>query len=245
MRNIKLTIEYDGTAYCGWQSQDNVIGIQEVIEEAIEKTTGEKVKLLASGRTDAKVHAKGQVANFFTNSTIPGDRFIHPLNMNLPEDVQVIKSEEVDLQFHARFSAKKKRYRYLIYNGQAPSPLKRNFSYQVDRTLNIDEMQKCIGYLVGERDFRSFMGPRSVVHTTVREIYNIEIIKNGDYIEIVFVGKSFLRNMIRIIVGTLVQVGIGRIKSEDVERIIEGRNRSLAGPTAPPQGLFLEEVFYE
>lgn len=245
MRNIKLTLEYDGTAYSGWQSQDNVIGIQEVVESAIEKTTHEKVKLLASGRTDAKVHAKGQVVNFLTKSTIPGDRFIHPLNMNLPEDVQVLKSEEVDLKFHARFSAKKKRYKYVIYNGDVASPLYRNFSYHVDRTLNIEEMQKCIKYLIGERDFRSFMGPRSVVHTTVREIYHIEIIKNGDFIEIIFVGKSFLRNMIRIIVGTLVHVGIGRIKNEDVEKIIEAKDRSLAGPTAPAQGLFLEEVFYE
>ena len=245
MRNIKLTIEYEGTAYSGWQSQDNVVGIQEIVESAIEKTTGEKVKLLASGRTDAKVHAKGQVANFFTNSTIPGDRFIYPLNMSLPDDVQVIQSEEVDLKFHSRFSATKKRYRYIIYNGEVPSPLSRNFSYHVDRTLNIEEMQQCIKYLVGEKDFRSFMGPRSVVHTTVRELYNIEIIKNGNFIEMVFEGKSFLRNMIRIIVGTLVHVGIGRIKSQDVEKIIEGRKRSLAGPTAPPQGLFLEKVYYE
>lgn len=245
MRNIKLIIEYEGTYYSGWQSQNNVIGIQEIIEKAIEETTGEKVKLLASGRTDAKVHAKGQVANFFTNSNIPGDRFIYPLNTYLPDDVQVIKSEEVDLKFHSRFSATKKRYRYIIYNGQAPSPLYRNFSYHVYRTLNIEEMQKSVDYFIGEKDFRSFMGPKSVVHTTVRELYNIEIIKNGNFIEIVFEGKSFLRNMIRIIVGTLVHVGIGRIKSKDVEKIIEGKRRSLAGPTAPPQGLVLEKVYYD
>lgn len=245
MRNIKLIIEYEGTAYSGWQSQDNVIGIQKVIESAIEKTTGEKAKLIASGRTDAGVHAKGQVANFFTNSTIPGEKFIYPLNINLPLDVRVIKSEEVDLNFHSRFSATKKRYRYVIYNGKAPSPLYRNFSYHVNRNLNIEEMQKCIKYIVGEKDFRSFMGPKSVVHTTVRELYSMEIIKNGNFIEIVFEGKSFLRNMIRIIVGTLIHVGTGRIKSIDVEKIIEGRKRSLAGPTAPPQGLFLEKVYYD
>ena len=245
MRNIKLTIEYEGTAYSGWQSQNNVVGIQEVLETAIEEVTGEKIKLIASGRTDAKVHAKGQVANFFTNSTIPAERFKYPLNINLPDDIKIIESEEVDLNFHSRFSATKKRYRYIIYNGEMPRPLYRNFSYHVDRTLNIEEMRNCIKYFIGEHDFRSFMGPRSVVHTTIREIYGMDIIENDEFIEIVFEGKSFLRNMIRIIIGTLVFVGIDRIKSKDVEKIIEGRKRSLAGPTAPPQGLFLEKVYYE
>lgn len=245
MRNIKLVIEYDGTAYSGWQSQDNGVGIQEIIEKAIKKTTGEKVKLIGSGRTDARVHAKGQVANFFTNSNIPGDRFIYALNINLPYDIQIVESEEVDMEFHSRFSAKKKRYRYVIYNGKILRPLYRNFSYHVGRTLDIEEMQKSVDCFIGEKDFKSFMGRKSIVHTTIREIYNVEIIKNGEFIEIVFEGKSFLKNMIRIIVGTLVFVGIGRIKSHDVENIIESRKRSLAGPTAPPQGLFLEKVYYK
>ncbi|NLY45206.1 MAG: tRNA pseudouridine(38-40) synthase TruA [Tissierella sp.] len=245
MRNIKLVIEYDGTAYSGWQSQDNSVGIQEIIEKAIRKTTGEKVKLIGSGRTDAKVHAKGQVANFFTNSNIPGDRFVYALNIKLPYDIQIIESEEVDLDFHSRFSAKRKRYRYVIYNGKILRPLYRNFSYHVGRTLDIEEMKKTMDYFIGEKDFESFMGRKSIVHTTVREIYDMEIIQNDEFIEIVFEGKSFLKNMIRIIVGTLVFVGIGRIKSEDVEKIIKARKRSLAGPTAPPQGLFLEKVYYD
>ncbi|MDR7871579.1 MAG: tRNA pseudouridine(38-40) synthase TruA [Tissierellaceae bacterium] len=245
MRNIKLLIEYDGTSYSGWQSQDNAFGIQEVIENAIEKTTGERVKLVASGRTDAKVHAKGQVANFYTNCTIPGKRFKLALNMNLPDDIIIIDSEEVDIDFHSRFSSTKKRYRYIIYNGRMPSPLYRNLSYHVGRTLNIEEMRNAIEYFIGEKDFKSFMGRKAVVHTTVRELYSMEIIENGEFIEIVVVGKSFLKNMIRIIVGTLVFVGIGRIKSKDVEKIIEGKDRRLAGPTAPPQGLYLEKVYYD
>lgn len=245
MRNIKLIIEYDGTSYSGWQSQENAVGIQEVLENAIEKTTGERVKLVASGRTDAKVHATGQVANFYTNSTIPGKKFKYALNINLPDDIKIIESEEVDLSFHSRFSASKKRYRYIIYNGKMPRPLYRNFSYHVDMPLNIEEMRNSLKYFIGEKDFKSFMGPRSVVHTTIREIYSMDIIENGELIEIVIEGKSFLRNMVRIIIGTLVFVGIGKIKSKDVEKIIEGRKRSLAGPTAPPQGLFLEKVYYE
>ncbi len=245
MRNIKLTIEYEGTNYSGWQSQKNVVGIQEVIERAIEKTTGEKVKLIAAGRTDARVHARGQVANFHTNSKIPAQRFKESLNINLPDDIKVIQSEEVDIAFHSRFNASKKRYRYIIYNGETPRPLYRNFSYHVHRTLNIHEMRKATKYLIGEKDFRSFMGRTALVHTTVKELYSIDIIEKGEFIEIVLVGKSFLKNMVRIIVGTLVYVGIDRIKSKDVEKIIEGRKRSLAGPTAPAQGLFLEKVYYE
>ncbi len=245
MRNIKLIIEYEGTAYSGWQSQNDVIGIQEVIETAIKKTTGEKVKLIGSGRTDAGVHAKGQVANFYTKSSIPGSRMKIPLNINLPDDIKIIESEEVDLDFHSRFSARKKRYRYIIYNGKIPRPLYRNFSYHVTRDLDIDEMRKASKYFVGEKDFKSFMGRGAVVHTTVKKLYSIDIIEKDEFIEIVVEGKSFLKNMIRIIVGTLVFVGIGRIKSKDVEKIIEGRNRSLAGPTAPAHGLFLEKVYYD
>ncbi len=245
MRNIKLVIEYEGTGYSGWQSQNNALGIQEVIEKAIKKTTGEKVKLVASGRTDAKVHAKGQVANFFSKSSIPGNKIKIALNINLPDDVKIIESEEVDLDFHSRFSAKKKRYRYIIYNGKMPRPLYRNFSYHVSRSLNIDEMRKATKYFIGEQDFGSFLGRGAIVHTTVREIFSMDIIENGEFVEIVVEGKSFLKNMIRIIVGTLIFVGIGRIKSKDVEKIIEGRKRILAGPTAPPHGLFLEKVYYD
>lgn len=245
MRNIKLTIEYEGTAYSGWQSQNDVVGIQEVIETAIKKITGEKVKLVGSGRTDAGVHAMGQVANFYTKSSIPANKIKIPLNINLPDDIKIIESVEVDSDFHSRFSATKKRYRYIIYNGKMPRPLYRSYSYHVSRNLNIDEMRKASKYFIGEKDFKSLMGRGAVVHTTVKKLYSIEISQNGEFIEIVVEGKSFLKNMVRIIVGTLIFVGIGRIKSKDVEKIIEGRKRSLAGPTAPAHGLFLEKVYYD
>ncbi|NLN15366.1 MAG: tRNA pseudouridine(38-40) synthase TruA [Tissierellia bacterium] len=245
MRNIKLTIEYEGINYSGWQAQDNALGIQEVVEKAIANLTGERVNLIASGRTDAKVHAKGQVANFLTNSSIPAERFKYALNTKLPEDIKVLESQEVDLDFHARFDAIKKRYRYVIYNGEMPRPLYRNFSYHVDQPLDISKMEEAAKHLIGRKDFRSFMGPRTDVFTTIREIYSVDISKKDDLIEITIEGNSFLRNMVRIIVGTLVYVGLGKIKSQDIPKIIDGRDRTLAGPTAPPQGLFLEKVYYD
>lgn len=245
MRNIRLLIEYEGTNYSGWQAQKNALGIQAVIEDAIEKITGEEVRLTASGRTDGRVHALGQVANFYTNSTIPGDSFKHPLNIALPEDIKIIESEEVAIDFHSRFDAKRKRYRYVIYNGKIPRPIYRNFSYHVEKDLNIEEMRKSLTYFIGNHDFASFMARKSEVDTTMRTIYSIEIIKKDDFIEIVVEGKSFLRHMIRIIAGTLVFIGMGKIKREDLNNIIQGKNRQLAGPTAPPQGLFLEKVYYD
>lgn len=245
MRNIKLTIEYEGTNYSGWQYQDNAISIQQIIEEAIGSITGEKVKLIGSGRTDAKVHALGQVANFFTSTNIPGDRFKYALNIKLPDDITIIDSQDVDKDFHSRFCATHKKYKYLIYNGEMPRALYRNFSYHIKNELNLEEMKIASQYFVGTHDFNSFMGARSVVKSTIRTINEINIEKNNDFIEITIDGDSFLRNMVRIIVGTLVEVGLGRRNKEDIIKIIEERNREVAGHTAPPQGLFLEKVFYD
>lgn len=245
MRNIKLLIEYEGTNYSGWQTQKNAIGIQEVIENSIERVTGERVKLIGSGRTDGRVHAQGQVANFLTNSTIPGDSFKFPLNMALPRDIKVLDSEEMPRDFHSRFDVKGKRYRYVIYNGRMPRPIYRNFSYHVIKNLNIEEMKKALPYFIGTHDFESFMASKSEVDTTIRTIYSMDIIEKDEFIEIIVEGKSFLRHMVRIIVGTLVYIGTGKFKKEDVEKIIEGKKRQLAGPTAPAQGLFLEKVYYD
>ena len=176
MRNIKITIEYDGTNYSGWQRQENALTIQEVLETALEMATGEMVRVIGSGRTDARVHARGQVANFFTTSDIPAERFMHAINLKLPEDILVVKSEEVSLDFHARFDAKGKRYRYVIYNDKLASPLNRNYSYHVKKPLNIDEMRKATKYFIGEKDFRSFMVAKTIV-ITVKEIYSMEIRK--------------------------------------------------------------------
>lgn len=245
MKNIKLLIEYDGTNYLGWQRQKDKKTIQLEVEKAIEKVTGEKVKLIASGRTDKGVHATGQVANFITKVSIPGERYRYALNKNLPEDVKILVSKEVPKDFHSRFYAKKKRYRYIIYNGKIARPIYRNFSYHVDWDLDLDDMRDSLRYFIGYHDFKSFMGKKSDVDTTMRTIYDIEIKKHDEIIEIIVEGKSFLRKMIRIMVGTLIYIGIGRISKEDLPRIIGGRNRVLAGPTAPAHGLFLEKVYYD
>ncbi|NSW91220.1 MAG: tRNA pseudouridine(38-40) synthase TruA [Firmicutes bacterium] len=246
MRNIKLTIEYDGTNYNGWQSQINGFAIQDKIEDAIYKLTNEKVKLIGAGRTDSGVHAYGQVANFYTSSSIPADKFSFALNTILPDDIVVRKSEEVDEDFHARFSAKGKRYRYLIYNSTHPSALLRNKSWHVFYNLNIELMKEASLYLIGTHNFRSFMAKDkgSQVKSTVRTIWETSLIRRNDIIQIEIAGNGFLYNMVRIIAGTLVDVGIGKIEAKYINDIIKGCDRKLAGRTAPPQGLYLMEVYY-
>lgn len=244
MKNIKLTIEYEGTNYAGWQLQNNVITVEGKLKEALEKMTKEKIKIFGSGRTDGKVHALGQVANFFTNSTIPGEKYKYALKFLLPEDISIVDSEEVDLNFHSRFSATKKRYKYIVYNGKLPKALYRNFSYHVSHNIDIDEMICASKYLIGTHDFRSFMASHANVHSTVRTIYEIKIEKKNELIEFTIEGNSFLHNMVRIIVGTLLFVGVGRINADDMPRIILDKNRKSSGPTVQPQGLFLEKVYY-
>lgn len=246
MKNIKLTIEYEGTNYSGWQKQDNVVTIQGSLEEALEILTNEKIKLMGSGRTDGGVHALAQVANFRTNATIPGEKYKYALKFLLPDDITIMDSEEVDIGFNARFSATKKTYKYIVYNGELPKALYRNFSYHVPYDIDIDKMIDASKYLIGTHDFASFMGAKSSVKSTVRTIYSISIEKEKENELIIFKieGNSFLRNMVRIIVGTLLEIGFGKLNVEDLCKIILEKNRELAGHTAPPQGLFLEKVFY-
>lgn len=244
MKNVKLTIEYDGINYHGWQYQDNANSIQEELEKALKIITGEFINVIGSGRTDRRVHAKGQVANFYTLSRLPIERFKYALNMQLPRDITIVNSEEVGLDFHSRFSAKRKKYKYIIYNNEMPSAINRNYSYHIINMLNIDEMQKASDYLIGTHDFKSFMTKGSIVRDTIRTIYSIDIIKKDNFIEIIIEGSSFLRGMIRIIVGTLILVGNGKLKKESIPNIIKGKKRCLSGPTAPAQGLYLEKVYY-
>lgn len=243
MRNIKITIQYNGKNYCGWQKQNNSPGIQGTIEKAIFDITREEVKITGSGRTDAGVHALGQVANFKINSQIPVDRIPNALNAKLPKDISIVKAEEVDEDFHSRYSAKKKTYRYQIYNSLYRSPIYADISYPVKYDLDIDKMKKEAKSLIGTYDFKGFMSSGSSVIDTVRTIYNIEVSKSEDLIIIEIEGNGFLYNMVRIIAGTLVDIGRGRI-AEKMSTIIESKSRSMAGHTAPAHGLFLKKVDY-
>ena len=245
MKNIKLTIEYDGTNYSGWQNQDNAITIQEILEHAIRIATGENIKLIGSGRTDGGVHALGQVANFYTKSSIPDEKFRDILNNLLPDDIKIVESRGVAHNFHSRFSAIKKRYKYRIYNNEIPRPIYRNYSFHYKQKLDIDKMRLASNYLIGTHDFKCFMSSQSVVKSTIRTIYEVKIEKIEDFIEITIVGNSFLRYMVRIIIGTLINVGIGKASVEHIPIIISSKNRHNAGKTAPPQGLFLEKVYYD
>ncbi|MDD2447264.1 MAG: tRNA pseudouridine(38-40) synthase TruA [Tissierellia bacterium] len=245
MKNVKLTIEYEGTNYSGWQNQENAITIQQVIEKAIYDTSKEHTRLIGSGRTDKGVHALGLVANFFTNCTIPGEKFKFVLNNVLPVDITIIESEEVSLDFHARYSALKKRYVYKIYNDKKYRPLFRNYSYHYKHDLDIEKMKEASKYLLGTHDFCSFMGRKTNVYTTIRTIYSIDIEKDDNFIIMTFEGDSFLKNMVRIIVGTLINAGNKKMQVEEMQEILDGKDRRLAGRTAPPQGLYLEKVFYD
>ena len=244
MVNIKLIIEYEGTNYCGWQKQKNANSIQEEIEKAIWKITGDKVNLIGSGRTDRKVHARGQVANFVTKSKIPPDRFKYALNSKLPVDIRIIDSKLVDEKFHSRYDAIGKRYQYIILNRPIISPLYRNFSYHVPYPLNHRAMEEASKFFIGTHDFFSFMAANSSIKNTVRTINHISLDKRDELIFFNIEGNGFLYNMVRIIMGTLVEVGGGRLEQDNILQIINSKDRKLAGHTAPPEGLYLEKVYY-
>jgi len=244
MPNIKLVIQYDGTDYSGWQKQPSMVSIQETIEDAIFKVTGEKVNLIGAGRTDKGVHAQGQVANFITNSNIPADRFKYAINSNLPEDIRIIESEQVHDSFHSRYDAKGKKYTYTIFNGKILNPIYRRYSYHVPYELNLNDMNQAAKYFLGTHDFSAFMSSNSSVKSTIRTLYHVELKKDGDLIYVSLQGNGFLYNMVRIIVGTLVEVGTGKLTPSSIVHIIESKDRKKAGHTAPAKGLCLEKVYY-
>ena len=245
-RNIKLLIEYDGTNYCGWQVQKNGVSVQEKLQKAILKITNEDCEVIGSGRTDAGVHAKGQVANFHTSSRIPEEKFAFALNAVLPCDIVIKSSEEVPGDFHARFSAKGKVYGYKLFNSRFPSAIFRNYAYHTCycEKLDIAKMKKAAMALTGTHDFRGFMSTGSSIKDTVRTIYDIEIVQMGEFIDLKFHGNGFLYNMVRILTGTLIYTGIDRIKAEDLPEILASKDRTRAGLTAPAHGLYLEKVIY-
>ena len=245
MRNIKLTIEYDGKDFNGWQKQPTKLNIQGTIEQTIKIVTGEDVDLMASGRTDAGVHAFGQVANFKTNSNIPIEKIPIALNSNLKKSIRIISAEEVDERFHSRLTCKRKTYRYIINNSEFSSAIYRNLETHIPQKLDVEKMKQAAKYFEGEHDFKAFKASGTSSKSSVRTIYKAEVLEmpnNRIYIELT--GNGFLYNMVRIIAGTLVDVGTGKIQPEDIEKIIESKDRSLAGQTLQPNGLYLVEVNY-
>ncbi len=245
MRRIKLIIEYDGTNYCGWQSQNNGVSIQQKIEEAIRDITGEELRVTGSGRTDSGVHALGQVAHFDTSSMIPAERIAFALNTKLPEDIRIRSSQEVDETFHARKSSKIKHYRYTIYNDTHENAMLCRYSAFVRQKLDVTAMQKAAEIFEGEHDFAAFCAAGSTpVATTLRRIYSCKVSAFNKYITIDVEGNGFLYNMVRIMAGTLIDAGKGRLKSEDITEIILSKDRTKASATAPAKGLTMVEAIY-
>lgn len=244
MRNIKLKIEYDGKEFNGWQKQPNKLNIQGTIEQAIKTITGEEIKLDASGRTDAGVHSLGQVANFKTNSNIPVEKFPVAINANLKKSIRIISAEEVDERFHSRLTCKRKTYRYVINNSKYGSAIYRHLECHIPQKLDIKKMKQASKYFIGEHDFKAFKASGTSSKSSVRIIYEAKVYEEGERIYIELTGNGFLYNMVRIISGTLVEVGIGKISPEDVSKIIEQGKRENAGKTLPPYGLYLVSVEY-
>ncbi len=244
MRNIKLVIEYDGKDFNGWQKQPNKLNIQGEIEKAIGEITGEEIDLIASGRTDAGVHSLGQTANFKTNSNIPIEKIPIAINSKLKKSIVIKSAEEVEERFHSRYSVKSKKYRYTINNSQYGSAIYRDMEYHFPFNLDVNKMQEASKYFEGEHDFKAFKASGTSSKSSVRTIYKAEIIKNEDRIYIELTGNGFLYNMVRIISGTLVDVGTRKIKPEEIKDIIESKERIRAGKTLPARGLCLMEVNY-
>lgn len=244
MRNIKLTIQYDGTNYSGWQSQRNSLAVQDVIEKAIKKVTGERLRITGAGRTDANVHAAGQVASFRTRTSLPLIKIKKGINKNLPQDVVIIRTTEVSDDFHSQFDAKTKLYRYKFYTDKPVSPFLRNFVVPVIYELDIDLMRMEAKDLLGRHDFIAFQGSNSPRKDTVRSVRRISIKKRGKIVEFDIEGDGFLYNMVRTIVGTLIDIGRGRFGKGTIKRILTTRDRRLVGWNAPAKGLCLIKVTY-
>ena len=244
MKRIRLVIAYDGTNYCGWQLQPGLPTVEAQINKALSSLLGEKIAVIGASRTDSGVHARGNVAVFDTDTRIPPEKICLAVNQRLPEDIRVQSSIEVAADFHPRKVNCRKTYEYRILNRNIALPMERLYSYFVYYSLDIDAMQKAADYLVGEHDFKSFCSVKTQVKDTVRSIYRLSVRKKEDIIILSVTGSGFLYNMVRIIAGTLIEVGRGAIPQEHIPAILLGRDRSLAGPTAPPQGLTLMNIDY-
>lgn len=237
MKRVMLTVAYDGTNYHGWQLQPNVITIESVLNEKLSELLNEDIKVIGASRTDTGVHALGNIAVFDTESRIPGEKFAYALNQRLPEDIKIQKSQEVAPDFHPRHCDSRKTYEYCILNCEFPQPIHRLYSYFTYVQLDVERMQRAAVYLVGEHDFKSFCSVNTVAETTVRTIYELQVEKEKEFIKIRVTGSGFLYNMVRIIAGTLMEVGRGNMEPDDIPSILEALDRTKAGPTAPACGL--------
>ena len=244
MRRIKLIVAYDGTNYCGWQTQPNGITVQGVLNDTLSELLGEKIETIGASRTDAGVHAMGNVAVFDTNTRIPGEKISYALNQRLPEDIRIQLSEEVEPDFHPRYCDSEKTYEYRILNRKFPVPTERLYTYFYHYKLDVDKMKAATSYLIGQHDFASFCGAKAQVKTTIRTVTGIDVWRDGDIVTIRVTGTGFLYNMVRILAGTLLEAGLGHIAPDRMTDILSKQDRQAAGPTLPAQGLFLVKVDY-
>lgn len=243
-RRVKLIISYDGTNYCGWQVQINGITVEEVINRELSRMLGEDIAVIGASRTDSGVHALGNVAVFDTFSKIPPEKMCFALNQRLPDDIRIQDSCEVPLDFHPRYCDSTKTYEYKILNRRFDNPVMRLYTHFVYMPLDYEKMQEAAKYLVGEHDFKSFCSARTQITDTVRTIYSLDVSKEDDIIKIRISGNGFLYNMVRIIVGTLIKVGLKVYPPEYVKEILEACDRNVAGPKAPAKGLTLIGIVY-
>ena len=245
MKRVKLIVAYDGTNYCGWQVQPNGITIEGVLNEALSRLLGEDIRVTGASRTDSGVHSLGNVAVFDTNTRIPAEKISYALNQRLPDDIVVQDSCEVAPDWHPRHCNSTKTYEYRILNRTFPMPTRRLDTYFIHWKLDIPAMQRAAAFLEGTHDFKSFCSVNTAVEDTVRTIYSCEVEQADDLITIRVKGSGFLYNMVRIIAGTLLHVGMGRLKPENIPEILAAKNREAAGPTAPAHGLTMMGIRYE
>ncbi len=244
MKRVMLEVAYDGTNYCGWQVQPNGITVQEVLNRHLSELLQEPIETIGASRTDAGVHALGNIAVFDTSARMPGEKISYALNQRLPEDIRIQMSKEVAADFHPRYVKSEKTYAYRILNRRFPVPTERLYSHFTYVPLDVDRMAEAGQYLLGEHDFKSFCGSGAQVKTTVRSIHAFSVKKEGDVITLRITGSGFLYNMVRIIAGTLMEIGSGAYEPEHMKAIIQACDRKAAGATAPARGLTLVKINY-
>ena len=245
MKRVGLIVAYDGTNYFGWQVQPNGITIQGELNRCLSELLGEEIETIGASRTDAGVHAMGNVAVFDTETRMPGEKISYALNQRLPEDIRIQLSEEMPMDFHPRYCDSVKTYEYRILNRRFQIPTERLYSYFYHYKLDEKKMREATSYLIGRHDFASFCGAGAQVKSTVRTIRSVEVERFGDMVTIRISGEGFLYNMVRIIAGTLIEIGSGQYPPERMQEILDARDREWAGPTAPAKGLTLLGIQYE